>query len=145
MTPWLSVNQTFEDSVFDVPKPFFAALGQCASRPGPPAANLLVVCPNKAVQPRIDIVEIRRGRSIVFSNWIPKRKLRRSAAFASRHIETNGRDQNRAFDDVLHIGFYVFQRHAIVKTGHDQCTENRAKYSSSPAHDACAACNAGCD
>src|SRR5678815_3958585 len=50
-TPLFSVNHTFESRVFDVPNPFFAALGQCASSPGAPGASPLVDCPDKAEQP----------------------------------------------------------------------------------------------
>jgi hypothetical protein len=59
-----SVNQTFEASVFEVPKPFFAALGQCASKPGAPGARLLVACPNKAGQLNNDTVAMTMNRSI---------------------------------------------------------------------------------
>jgi hypothetical protein len=59
-----SVNQTFEASVLELPNPFFAALGQCASMPGAPGASLLVVCPNKAVQLDNEIIDIRMGRNM---------------------------------------------------------------------------------
>src|SRR6266478_5661952 len=49
----------------DLPNPFFAALDQCASRPGAPAASLLVACRNKAVQPSKEIVEMTNNWSIL--------------------------------------------------------------------------------
>src|SRR4030095_6049912 len=42
MTPFVSVNQIFDLREVEVPNPFFAALGQCASMPGPPGANCKV-------------------------------------------------------------------------------------------------------
>jgi hypothetical protein len=59
-----SVNQTFEASVFEVPKPFFAALGQCASPPGAPGAVWLVACANKAGQGKSRNVEMKISRDI---------------------------------------------------------------------------------
>src|SRR5438093_7848129 len=61
-----------------------------------------------------------------------------SASFSSGHIQTNGRNQNRSLDDVLHIRFDVLQRHAIVETRHNQRAKDRPKNSSSSAHQACA-------
>jgi hypothetical protein len=71
-----SVNQTFEANVFDVPKPSFAALGQCASSPGAPGAIALVVCPNKAGQMSNETVVMAMERSICVE--IRKGSCRRS-------------------------------------------------------------------
>jgi hypothetical protein len=68
-----SVNQTFEAKVFDVPNPFFAALGQCASLPGAPGARALVACANKAEQEKSQIVEMTISRSI-FALLKPERE-----------------------------------------------------------------------
>jgi hypothetical protein len=60
-----SVNQTFEASVFEVPNPFFAALGQCASIPGAPGAIRLVACANKVEQQSIETVDMTMDRSMM--------------------------------------------------------------------------------
>jgi hypothetical protein len=59
-----SVNQTFEAKVFEVPNPFLAALGQCASLPGAPGASTLVVCANKPEHEKSKIVEMTISRNI---------------------------------------------------------------------------------
>jgi hypothetical protein len=65
MTPLLRVNQTFDAEVVEVPNPFLAALGQCASSPGAPGATLLVASANKGAQEKPMIVEMTIARNIV--------------------------------------------------------------------------------
>ena len=55
-------------------------------------------------------------------------------AFAPGHIQTNGGNENRTFDNHLRVRFDSHQRHAIIETRHDKRTQYRAEDSSPPAH-----------
>jgi hypothetical protein len=59
------VNQTFDAVVFEVPKPFLAALGQWASAPGAPGGGVLVVCANKAGQTIQKMMQTIAKRTII--------------------------------------------------------------------------------
>ena len=50
-----------------------------------------------------------------------------SALLSAHHVEPDGGDKYRAFDDVLHEIADVEQRHSIVEGCHDQGAEARAK------------------
>ena len=65
--------------------------------------------------------------------------------FTSRHIQPDSRNQDRAFDNVLHKVADIQQRHSVVEARHYQCSEACTEDRAAAAHERGSADNTGCD